>query len=597
VAPSTVRRTRWRLFAEALLVGMSPVIAFFGLRIRAMAPTGLPDPSMHTIYIVDPRDVFVRYSAVYPATDRLREAARVGFLVPARLDYLVFGAVPGFFVTRYLLALIAVVPTYVLLRRLYNPVAGIIGILAILASPVVITAWGTDYPDSAVVSYMAGALACLAMPCGDRERRIWVVAASVLLTMAVWAHSVSVPLVIATLAVYGLIRAIRARSHLVTDVALLGAAAIIVTGGLSLLSGILIGQYNFFTPTWEAYRYLSLPAQVASWHAKGWRWLAYLPYLLVPPAVIGAWFVVFVRRLREIPTAQLFIGAACAAQTALFAYLQFFGSVETLEEHYFSSTLWGSVCLTLAVTVAEAARPFWEGAPASRTRWIPAVLVLAVPLLYEAAPREPAYKWVGTGLFLALLVVVGAVVTRLTVSVPNRWISLLSIGIGIALATSSVLYLSADPVLRDPYLDWVKDPAPAYSTALGSNAGDLVDIYRVSAELPSFVGNATYKGEQLLMWWPPSEVGTLISPTGMYHFVFNSLPSGPPVLTGSDVAMLEQRRPAELLLLNTSGGSPAASLKALSSFEPRLLRSAVLHSGSVDLYVWLINLKVFGPAR
>jgi hypothetical protein len=160
-----------------------------------------------------------------------------------------------------------------------------------------------------------------------------------------------------------------------------------------------------------------------------------------------------------------------------------------------------------------------------------------------------------------------------------------------------VLYLSADPVLRDPYLDWVKDPAPAYSTALGSNAGDLVDIYRVSAELPSFVGNATYKGEQLLMWWPPSEVGTLISPTGMYHFVFNSLPSGPPVLTGSDVAMLEQRRPAELLLLNTSGGSPAASLKALSSFEPRLLRSAVLHSGSVDLYVWLINLKVFGPAR
>ena len=117
----------------------------------------------------------------------------------------------GFFVTRYVLALVAVVPAYVLLRRLYGPWAGALAVIAILSSPVVITAWGTDYPDCAVVSYVAGALCCLAMP-SKRHQRSWLVAGGVLLTLGVFSHGMGVVLAVTTLFVYGLVCLARSRA-------------------------------------------------------------------------------------------------------------------------------------------------------------------------------------------------------------------------------------------------------------------------------------------------------------------------------------------------------------------------------------------------
>src|SRR5215472_12385535 len=334
VSPSARPWRTWARWLEVLGVVLSPAVATLVLRLRLMAQSALPDPALHTSYIVEGHDVFQRYSWL-ETVGRLREGGRVGFLVPARLDYLAFGAVPGFFVTRYVFALIAVGPVYLLLRRLYGPAAGVAGLVVVLSSPVIVTAWGTDYPDSAVVSYALGAMACLVMPCSPQRRRAWLAAAGVLSALALWSHLVAVPLVAATLAAWLGVR-------------------------LVLASAVLFGHANFVALTWEGYLYLSQPSQTAIWHSASWVWAPYVTYLLVPPAVVAAFAIAVIRRDHALRTPVLMVGVMAATQLAVYVLLQFAGTVQVLEQHYFSSTLWAGVCLAFAITVAELARPLWD---------------------------------------------------------------------------------------------------------------------------------------------------------------------------------------------------------------------------------------------
>ena len=138
-----------RLVAEALAVAAIPVIAYFVLRLRLMPFPDINDPAMHTTYIVDPRDFFERYTDLLTPTARMREGARVGLLVPGRISYLLFGPVGGFIAFRYVLALIAVAPAYLLMRRLSGMAAGMTAAAVVMTCPVILTAWGTDLPDSA----------------------------------------------------------------------------------------------------------------------------------------------------------------------------------------------------------------------------------------------------------------------------------------------------------------------------------------------------------------------------------------------------------------------------------------------------------------
>jgi hypothetical protein len=588
-------RSRLAGWLEALAVALSPLAVALALRLRLMAPSVLADPARHTTYIINPHDALARYGAYFASQGggQLRESARVGFLVPARLAYLAFGAVPGFFVTRYLFALVAVVPVYLLLRRLYGRPAGVVGILVILSSPVLVTAWGTDYPDSAVVSYAAGALACLAMPSAPRWRRWWLAAAGALLTLAVWSHGIAIPLAGATMAAYLGVRLLRDRDGLAWDLAMLAGVAVAVTGLLAVASGVLLGQANFIVVTWDGIRYLSASLNIPAWHSANWRWASYVSYLLVPPAVLAAYVVAIARRGRAVPTPVLLTGVVAAAQLTVYAVLQFAGSLWTLEQHYLSSTLWGAVCVVFAVTIAELAQPLQDRPFA---RWLPAVVLLAIPLAYEAVPRVPPFGWLPAGAVVGCAVVVAAAAARGSTRLRSPVVAASMAFLAFASLAGAVLVLTVAPIPQHPQLPGTvgpgHDPPPAYASALGGQWGPYLDSYRINAALPGFVGQAAYPGETLLMW-RMTMVPYVRYAAAMYHDAWNSLPSDSHRLTALDLQRLRLRRPAELLLLNHTAAPFPAALRQLHGFRPTLMRAARLRSGSLVLHVWLLRLGVY----
>ena len=566
-----------------------------------MSPVELPDPSMHTVYVVDPSQMFTRYAAAFAATARMREGAQAGFLVLARVCYLAFGILPGFYVTRYLLALIVVVPAYLLLRRLYGISAGFMAIAVFMSCPVVITAWGTDYPDCAVVSYVAGGVACLALSLEARRKVPYVVMGGILLTLSVWSHGMGAVLSATALLSYGVISVVRERGKILSHGAVLVATGGLGTLGLMVASRYVLGQFNFIAPAIAGAEFLNHPDQIRQWHSANWAWAPHVAYLLVPPAVLVGFILSFARRMRTVPSSALYVGLCSALGLGAFSWLQFAYHVQALEMHFFSSCLWALVCLALAMLLAEMAARLSSSVIGSL---LPLVVVLGVALLYETDPHVPEFGWWPTGAVLAGVVVLAtgvmAIVNRFGARRSRHKVGIFFLPAALCLVavTGSLLVLTVAPTTPIPPLVNLAaepDPQAAYAGALGGNATSLVEWYEVSAELPGFVGDPTYKGEQLLTWLPAGPLGDLMEPIGIFHAGFDML-SGLPVLDARAEAELASRRPAELLLLSKTGEGFSSALVELGPYRPLLARKAVLAKGTARLHAWLVFLRIFSHA-
>jgi len=255
-------------------------------------------------------------------------------------------------------------------------------------------------------------------------------------------------------------------------------------------------------------------------------------YLLVPPAVIVMFVVTFARRLRSIPTPQLLVGLMCAAGFAVFAYLQF-GYTSVPRDVLLLLDSMGRNLFTLAVILAELCRS------SQSSVWLDGCRPWSCcrPLCYEVYP-QCCLRW------LRRAALGGVPSSQRSTEVhgrerPRR--SDLRVASGTAVPSHRwsllVLTVAPSPVHRRSVV-WPTRPTRRRRTRqLSWQRSLLIDWYQVSAELPSFVGNATYRGEQLLMWWPTTRAACSQKRWASITAVSTRFEQ-PRVITTQDAAML-----------------------------------------------------------
>lgn len=607
------------LLVEGLGLFVSPLVLFVILRLSPIAPFVQQDAAMHSTYVFDPEGVLSRAASII-SPSMLGDSAHVGFLVPARVMYLLFGAVPGYFVYRYCLVLVAVVPVYALLRKLYGRWAGWVGVVVIVASPVMVTIWGSDYASSAAISYLTGGQAALALSLEERRwARPLLLVAVVLFTMSLWSTPLTALVVAPAGLVYVGLRLARERSRLLSDLLVVAGVAVLTTAALALLSELLLGWWDFVELTVRTSVVQDNATIITGFHSRSPAWAPYDLYLLVPPTIIIANFVVFSRQ-RGTPHSVRVLGVAAAVELLVFAGIQFLGPIWVLELDLFSSYLWAVTNLLLALIVCEvmggwaASGVRGGGAPRPRVLrrgpslldvrlMVPALVVLVVPLAYEVAPKVPALKWSPWGYFLGIVVIVAAVAWRVADSRSRERLhgrafmvrKLNVFGAAVTAITSgSTLILTVAPqVPHATPPNVVAEPAASYPSALAGDYSPALEEYRVLAKMPAFIGPPSYPGEVLLMWSDPSELGQLYGPLGFVGASAVRLAGTFPSLNAGDQAEINAQHPGQILLAGLDEHGFKEAVSALNPYGARVVRKGVLGNSLYPLHLWLVDLRTF----
>lgn len=561
-----------------------PVATFLALRVRPMAEINSIDPFLHMAYIEHGRDLVDRFGVTGFTADY--EWVRVGLIIPAHVFFRLFGAVAGFYAFRYALALLAIAPVYLLFRRLHGGRAAWIAVLLVLTCPIILVAWGSDYPDSAAVSYLLGGTACLVMPASSRERLLWVLAAGALFALALNSHAVTSLAAGGAVLGYLVVFSRRPLRSSLLDVVLLGAATLVVTGILVIASYRYYGYLDIFSPTVQALTRFRVPSEIAKFHSTTWKWALYDVYLVVPPAAIAAWFALTCRVRDGLSREEAAIALGSLLTLVVYTLAEFAGRNWTLELYFYSSLLFAGGILVLATVVVRMSAPLLDSR-AWPWALVAIGLVVAIPVLLR--PLRPVIQFeLPVAALIGMAVVALALVTRsrATGTAARR----LPV-VAIALVGFTVL-MTGEPLQRPFFPGQTPLPIPDYGSVLFTSGGDVVDDYAVASQLRTVVPLAQTDPGTMLMWWPKRHRPVIDLAAAQYLWADDAIQATMPALDDAQVQYLRAKGTRWLVMLGDDGREfdPAMATLGASGFSATTWRDQELRSGSVTMRVRVVEL-------
>jgi hypothetical protein len=573
----------FRQLAEAVGLLTAPFIVFFGLHVRAMPRTLMIDPFFYGAYALDGSDLLQRFGTgnyFWP---------RVGFILPDSFFVTLFGPLAGFFTFRYVLALVATIPVYVLFRQLMGRAVGWIAVLVVLTAPVVLTAWGTDYPDSSAVSYLMAGGACLFIkPTTPRGKWLLPVVAGLFFGLAINSQ------VVAALTVAGVVtgRVVTGwpsgGRKLLADLSRVVLGAVGTTMILVVCTAVTLGHWDIFRPTIHALIQYRDPKVYALFHSTTWRWLIDDIYVMVPPALVVAWLIAAWPALRRssVPAAEVGFAVATAVAFALHAFLQFVGNSWTLEYYLYTSMLWATVCPLLVFTALRVFRGVRSHRPTRAELAVVGGSLLGIPLVARAF-RDQIQLEFRVAVLLVGVAGLGALIARY-----GRRLLILRVAGVVCTVGALTLLVVGLPVSPTIFPGQIPYFTPDYGAALFADGQAEVDKYAIFAGLHEVVPTWSELPGGLVTWAPPAHSDVLNVATAQYLWLLEALPPEMPHLDHPTLAALIARRPRVLVMLSDTGAEFASAQQALSSggFANRIVRQATLRSGADVLWVRVLEL-------
>jgi len=483
---------------EALLVVLSPALAYWLMNFQPVMQNGFLDPYIYTAFIHNFSDLFQRYGTTY-------YGVRFGTIVPGQIGTALFGPIAGYFAVRWVMALIAGVPFYLLARQRYGRVTAIVVFALLMTSPFLARTLLWDHPDSTGVPFLFAAICLYSIE--HPKRRLVDAIAGTFAGLAVHSN-------VFTLAPLGMFYGVHAAlwlayrrtpRELVRRLMTIAIAIVAVSAAGSALYWLRIGRADIFTITVNMS--LSLTAgQMENWRIAGFDWVARQWWIFAPVALVLFVPMVWVRTRIDFHDAVLWTSATVVT---LFYYVyQFLLNGTFLQLFYYFSYLLPFIFLLLML-VASALLDLVD----RPTQWRVMLVLLAAAIgpwvlwSFEQSVLLPASLVQYLGIVLLTTVLVIAAV-RTSFRSP-----------GMTFAAATALGLTVAGSFAGP-----DQTTSVYRTAVNSRVSPSslqMDVYRVALDFMKAVPPLAERPGEILFWYsnrPPRNPMQSIQSTYLWGY-------------------------------------------------------------------------------